>query len=129
MGGKDIRTVAREFPLDKAGMHVLFMPSIKEFRDKKVRILNGSHTGMVPLALLSGCETVMDAFNTPGINRFIRLMAEREVLPMIEGDPAELKQFAGSILERFYNPYIKHYLKSIALNSFAKWEEIGRAHV
>lgn len=122
MGGKDIRTVAREFPLDKAGMHVLFMPSIKEFRDKKVRILNGSHTGMVPLALLSGCETVMDAFNNPGINRFIRLMVDREVLPMIDGDAAELKQFAGSILERFYNPYIKHYLKSIALNSFAKWE-------
>lgn len=122
IGGKDYETVAREFPLDKAGMHVLFMPSIKAFRDKKVRILNGSHTGMVPVALQLGCETVMDAFNNKDVNRFINKMVENEVLPMIDEDPAELKAFADGILERFYNPYIKHYLKSIALNSLSKWE-------
>ena len=122
VGGKDYETIARELPLDKAGMHVLFMPSIKEFRDKKVRILNGSHTGMVATALQLGCETVKDAFNTPALNTFINRMVEREVLPMIDGDPAELKEFADGILERFYNPYVKHYLKSIALNSISKWE-------
>lgn len=122
IGGKGYETVAREFPLDKAGLHVLFMPSIKAFRDKKVRILNGSHTGMVPVALQLGCETVMDAFNNAGVNRFINTMVEREVLPMIDEDPAELRAFADGILERFYNPYIKHYLKSIALNSLSKWE-------
>ncbi len=122
IGGKGYETVAREFPLDKSGLHVLFMPSIKAFRDKKVRILNGSHTGMVPVALQLGCETVMDAFNNAGVNRFINTMVEREVLPMIDEDPAELRAFADGILERFYNPYIKHYLKSIALNSLSKWE-------
>lgn len=122
IGGKDYETVAREFPLDKAGLHVMFMPSIKAFRDKKVRILNGSHTGMVPIALQLGCETVMDAFNNADVNRFINEMVETEVLPMIDEDPEELKKFAAGILERFYNPYIKHYLKSIALNSLSKWE-------
>ena len=122
IGGKDYETVAAEFPLDRAGLHVLFMPSIKAFRDKKVRILNGSHTGMVPVALQLGCDTVMDAFNTPDVNRFINAMVATEVLPMIDEDPAELQAFADSILERFYNPYIKHYLKSIALNSLSKWE-------
>lgn len=122
IGGKDYEIVAREFPLDKAGLHVMFMPSIKAFRDKKVRILNGSHTGMVPVALQLGCETVMDAFNTADVNTFINQMVEKEVLPMIDEDPEELKKFAASILERFYNPYIKHYLKSIALNSLSKWE-------
>lgn len=122
IGGKGYETVASEFPLDKAGLHVLFMPSIKAFRDKKVRILNGSHTGMVPVALQLGCETVMDAFNNAGVNKFINTMVEREVLPMIDEDPAELRTFADGILERFYNPYIKHYLKSIALNSLSKWE-------
>ena len=122
IGGNGYETVAAEFPLDKAGLHVLFMPSIKAFRDKKVRILNGSHTGMVPMSLQLGCETVMDAFNTPDVNRFVNTMVEREVLPMIDEDPAELKAFADGILERFYNPYIKHYLKSIALNSLSKWE-------
>ena len=112
----------KELPLDKAGLHVIFMPSIKQFRDKKVRILNGSHTGMVPIALQMGCETVMDAFNTPAIERFINDMVAEEVIPMIEEDQAELKEFAAGILERFYNPFIKHLLKSISLNSLSKWE-------
>lgn len=122
IGGKDYKKVAEELPLDKAGLHVLFMPSIKNYRDKKVRILNGSHTGMVPVALQLGCETVMDAFNNEKVNRFINTMVEREVLPMIDEDPEELRRFAAGILERFYNPYIKHMLKSIALNSLSKWE-------
>ena len=122
IGAEGYETLARELPLDRASLHLLFMPDIKKFRDKKVRILNGSHTGMVPVALQLGCETVMDAFNNPDVNRFINAMVAEEVLPLIDEDPAELKSFADSILERFYNPYIKHYLKSIALNSLAKWE-------
>lgn len=122
IGGKGVESLRRELPLDKAGLHVLFMDSIKSFRDKKVRILNGSHTGMVAMGLLAGCETVMDAFDNASINRFINEMVEREVLPMIEGDRAELQHFAAGILERFYNPFIRHRLQSIALNSLSKWE-------
>jgi len=101
---------------------VLFMDDIREFRAKKVRILNGSHTGMVPVALQLGCATVMDAFNTPEVEKFINTMVSTEVLPVIDEDPEELKKFAGKILERFYNPYLKHYLKDISLNSLSKWE-------
>lgn len=122
IGGKGYEKVHAALPLDRAGLHVLFMPSIKQFRDKKVRILNGSHTGLVPIALQLGCETVMDAFNTPDVNRFVNEMVEREVLPMIDEDPEELKKFAAGILERFYNPFIRHMLKSISLNSLSKWE-------
>lgn len=49
-------------------------------------------------------------------------MVAEEVLPVINEDPEELKKFAGKILERFYNPYLKHYLKDISLNSLSKWE-------
>ena len=122
IGGPGYKEVMKELPLDKAGLHVIFMPSIKQFRDKKVRILNGSHTGMVPIALQMGCETVMDAFNTPAIERFINDMVAEEVIPMIEEDQDELKHFAAGILERFYNPFIKHMLRSISLNSLSKWE-------
>lgn len=122
IGGPGYKEVMKELPLDKAGLHVIFMPSIKQFRDKKVRILNGSHTGMVPIGLQMGCETVMDAFRTPAIEQFINDMVAQEVIPMIEEDPAELKEFAAGILERFYNPHIKHLLKTISLNSLSKWE-------
>ncbi|MDE6423905.1 MAG: tagaturonate reductase, partial [Muribaculaceae bacterium] len=122
IGGEGAEIVKRELPLDKAGLNVHFLPSVKEFRDKKVRILNGSHTGMVPVALQLGCETVLNAFRNDKVNTFVNRMVETEVLPMIEGDREELQQFADGILERFYNPYIRHMLKSIALNSLSKWE-------
>lgn len=115
-------SIKQKLPLDQAGLNVLFMDDIREFRAKKVRILNGSHTAMVPVALQLGCETVMDAFNTPEVEKFINKMVAEEVLPVIDEDPEELKKFAGKILERFYNPYLKHYLKDISLNSLSKWE-------
>ena len=34
----------------------------------------------------------------------------------------ELQSYAKSVLERFENPYIKHYLSSIALNSVSKFK-------
>jgi len=120
IGGDPV--IKEKFPLDKAGLNVLFMDDIKDFRAKKVRILNGSHTAMVPVALQLGCETVMDAFNTPEVEKYINEMVAQEVLPVINEDPAELKEFAAHILERFYNPYLKHYLKDISLNSISKWE-------
>lgn len=120
IGGDAI--IKEKFPLDKAGLNVLFMEDIKAFRAKKVRILNGSHTAMVPVALQLGCETVMDAFNTPEVEKYINMMVAEEVLPAIDEDPKELEIFAAKILERFYNPYLKHYLKDISLNSISKWE-------
>ena len=122
IGGPGYEEVQRRLPLDKAGLHVIFMPTIKQFRDKKVRILNGSHTGMVPIGLQIGCETVMDAFNNADLEAFVNTMVAEEVIPMIEEDQEELKVFASGILERFYNPYIRHMLKTISLNSLSKWE-------
>lgn len=122
IGGKDCEKVHEELPLDKAGLHVIYLPSIKPYRDKKVRILNGSHTGMVAMSLLMGLETVREAFENEKVNTFVNKMVETEVLPMIDEDPEELKKFAAGILERFYNPYVKHMLSSIALNSLSKWE-------
>ena len=120
IGGDSI--IREKLPLDKAGLNVLFMDDIKEFRAKKVRVLNGSHTAMVPVALQLGCETVMDAFNTPEVEKYINRLVDTEVLPMVPGEKGELKAFAAKILERFYNPFLKHYLKDISLNSISKWE-------
>lgn len=114
--------ISQKLPLDKVGLNVLFMEDIRPFRAKKVRILNGAHTAMTPIGLQSGCQTVMDAFNTSDIELFINRMMSEEVLPVIDEDQEELKVFASKILERFYNPFLKHYLKDISLNSLSKWE-------
>ena len=122
IGGEGAEKVKEELPLHKAGLNVYFLPSVKEFRDKKVRILNGAHTGMVALSILAGNDTVFEAFSDQEINKFVNLFIEKEVIPVIEEDPEELKKFAAEILERFTNPYINHQLRSIALNSLSKWE-------
>ena len=122
IGGDRADEFADELPLHKAGLNVRFTNSVKDYRDKKVRILNGSHTGMVAMSLLAGYETVMDAFADKEISAFISRMVRDEVLPVIEGDRKELEEFADGILERFLNPFVRHQLKSIALNSLSKWE-------
>lgn len=122
IGGEDCEKAKKELPLDKAGLHVVFEPSVKAYRDKKVRILNGSHTAMVPVALQMGHSTVLEAFSDEKVSRFINEMVSEEVMPCIKENQAELQKFADGILERFYNPYIKHQLVSIALNSLSKWE-------
>nr|WP_321411087.1 tagaturonate reductase [uncultured Carboxylicivirga sp.] len=113
--------VREQFPFDKAGLNVVWLNDMTKFRDKKVRILNGSHSAMVAISMLSGYQTVMEAFNDETISEFIQNMVSDEVSPNIAGDKEALKVFADEILERFYNPYIKHYLKDISLNSISKW--------
>ena len=122
IGGEGAEKVKKELPLHEAGLNVYFLPSVKEFRDKKVRILNGAHTGMVALSILAGNDTVFEAFSNPEINKFVNKFIENEVIPVIDENPEELKNFSAEILERFTNPYINHQLRSIALNSLSKWE-------
>ena len=77
---------------------------------------------MVAIGLLLGHETVMEAFADRDLQEFVERMVSCEVIPEIEDDPTELETFAKSILLRFDNPFIRHMLKSIALNSLSKWE-------
>lgn len=116
------KNIQNKLPLHKAGLNVLFMDDIRSFRSRKVRILNGAHTAMVPIALQMQCETVMDAFNTPEVEQFINRMVKDEVLIGIDESLETVQPFAEKILERFYNPHLKHYLKDISLNSLSKWE-------
>lgn len=116
----DEKTKSR-LPLHEAGLNVLWLDDLKSFRDKKVRVLNGAHTALVPIGLLAGHETVKEAFSDKTVAHFIHQLISKEVLPNIKGDDMELQLFANEILERFHNPYIKHYLKDISLNSLSKW--------
>ncbi|HEY3409379.1 MAG TPA: tagaturonate reductase [Propionicimonas sp.] len=111
-------------PLDQLGLGVSFVPrdEVGPFRDKKVRILNGCHTAMSQLGLQIGTEIVGEAFADADLRRYLTTLISDEVLPTIEGDPATLRRFAAAILERFDNPYLKHRLADINLNSVSKWK-------
>ena len=45
-----------------------------------------------------------------------------EIIPTLDLPKEELIEYADNVLKRFKNPYIKHYLSSIALNSVSKFK-------
>ena len=45
-----------------------------------------------------------------------------EIIPTLDLPKEELVEYANSVLERFANPYIKHYWSSIVLNSVSKFK-------
>ncbi|HLN75055.1 MAG TPA: tagaturonate reductase, partial [Prolixibacteraceae bacterium] len=114
--------VQQEFPASKAGLQVKFVDDITPYREQKVLVLNGCHTGSFAVAYLSGLETVREAFEDPIAGQFMRELVYKEVVPVLQGEENELTAFAHKILERFSNPYIRHLWQSIALNAMSKWE-------
>jgi tagaturonate reductase len=115
-------SVAAEFPADKAGLNVLFVPSEKPYHERKVTLLNGPHTVLSPVAYLSGLNTVREACEHEAIGKYIRKVMFDELLPTLDLPKADLEAFANAVLDRFRNPFVKHFVTSIMLNSFPKFK-------
>ncbi|WP_461204879.1 tagaturonate reductase [Clostridium sp. DL1XJH146] len=113
--------VKDEFPAEKCGLNVVFTDDLTPYRTRKVRILNGAHTTMVPVSLLYGIETVRETVEHEVMGKFIEDAIFNEIIPTLDLSKEELDYFAGAVLERFKNPFIKHYLMSISLNSNPKF--------
>jgi len=110
------------FPADKAGLEVKFVNDLTPYRTRKVRILNGAHTALVPVAYLEGLRTVRESLEDKEVGKFIEDTIYSEIIPTLDLSEEELKQFAGDVLDRFRNPFIHHELASIALNSISKFK-------
>ena len=115
-------SVAKEFPADKAGLNVLFVPSEKPYHERKVTLLNGPHTVLSPVGYLSGLNTVKECVEDPVIGKYVHKVMFEELLETLDLPKDELVKFANDILERFRNPFVKHFVTSIMLNSFPKYK-------
>lgn len=113
--------VQKYLPADSTGLNVIFADDIKPYKQRKVKILNGSHTAMVPVAYLCGIDTVGEAVNDPVIGKYVHDFIFDEVNPTIALPQNEMIDFANSVIERYKNPFIRHELMSIALNSTTKF--------
>ena len=112
-----------EIPFSKADLNVIITKNeLEMYRTRKVRILNGAHTSLVPYALLSGKDTVKSCVDDPVMREHIRKCVFDEIIPTLDLPREELVDYAESVITRFENPYIKHYLSSIALNSVSKFK-------
>ena len=115
--------IERELPFSKCGLNVIVTPDkLEMYRTRKVRILNGAHTSLVPYALLSGFDTVKSCVDDEKMRAHIEACVFDEIIPTLDLPKAELVDYAENVIERFSNPYIKHYLSSIALNSVSKFK-------
>ena len=111
-----------EIPFDKCGLNVILTDKLEMYRTRKVRILNGAHTSLVPYALLEGFATVKSCVDDEKMNEHIRKCVYDEIIPTLDLPRDELLMYADDVLTRFKNPYIRHYLSSIALNSVSKFK-------
>ncbi len=116
------QSLEQEFPIGQTGLDIFYAADLTPYRTRKVRILNGAHTAMVPLAYLRGLRTVREAVEDPFIGDFLKQTIYDEIIPTLDLPQEELEKFAQDVVERFKNPYIKHQLKDIALNSVSKFQ-------
>jgi len=115
--------IEKELPFSKANLNVIVTKDrLEMYRTRKVRILNGAHTSLVPYALLSGLDTVKSCMDDETMREHIRKCVFDEIIPTLDLPRDELVDYANNVLIRFSNPYIKHYLSSIALNSVSKFK-------
>ena len=108
-------------PFKKAGVPVIVVPDVTPYKKRKVRILNGAHTGFVLGAYLAGYDIVRDCMHDDVIRGYMNRMLYEEVIPTLPLDKKDLEEFARAVQDRFNNPFVNHELMSISLNSTSKW--------
>lgn len=114
--------VAQLFPLDKAGLPVLFTSDQRPYRERKVRILNGAHTSTVLAGYLMGKDIVRECMEDSLIRKYMETIVREEIVPTLKLPRKDALAFSDSVFERFENPFVRHQLLSIALNSVSKWK-------
>lgn len=114
--------IQTDFPVSKTNLNIKFVKDLSTYRKIKVRILNGAHTALVPVAYMCGIDLVRNSLEDKAIETFLRKVVYEDILPVLKMDQKELEEFAQSVFERFSNPYIDHELLSISLNSISKFK-------
>ena len=110
-------------PFRKAGIesNVFVAADMTPYKKRKVRILNGAHTGFVLGAYLGGFDIVRDCMADATVLGYMNKMLLEEVVPVLPLDQEDCKNFAAAVQDRFNNPFVNHELMSISLNSTSKW--------
>lgn len=115
------KDISEELPLPKVGLPVIYTDNQKPYKQRKVRILNGAHTSFVLASYLCGNDIVLESMQDAMILNYIKKTIYEEVIPTLTLPKKDLEDFAEAVLTRFNNPYVKHALLSISLNSVSKW--------
>lgn len=116
------KELLKELPLHKTELNIIVTDNLERYRTRKVRILNGAHTAMIPYAMLEGIKTVGDCMENKNMSEFVKHCVYDEIIPTLDLPKEELIDYADNVFERFCNPFIKHLCASISLNSVSKFK-------
>ena len=115
-------SLKEEIPAEICGLNVVFTDNLEPYRTRKVRILNGAHTSLVPVAYLYGIDKVRESLEDDVVGMFLKNTIFNEICKTLDFPEEELRQFSKDVLDRFRNPYLDHALMSISLNSTSKYK-------
>lgn len=114
--------VMKELPFDQTSLNVQLVSNIADYRELKVRILNGAHTSLVPVGYLAGARTVKEAMSYEYLAEFVYQILKVEFKPtLVDLSEKEVDEFILAVIDRFRNPTLAHKLIDISLNSFSKF--------
>ena len=111
-----------KLPFAGASLPIHVVPEVAPYKKRKVRILNGAHTGFVLGAYLASQDIVRDCMQNDAIHGFMNKILYDEVIPILPLDQSDCESFAAAVTDRFNNPFVDHQLLSISLNSTSKWK-------
>ena len=115
-------SVKDEIPAEACGLNIVFTDNMEPYRTRKVRILNGAHTTLVPVGYLYGIDKVRKSLEDEVVGNYLKNTIFNEICPTLDLSQEELNQFSNDVLDRFRNPYLEHALISISLNSTSKFK-------
>jgi tagaturonate reductase len=99
---------------------VIFASDIEFYRERKLRLLNGAHTALAPLALMAGVRTVREAAEHRVLGPLLRQILCDEIAPSTTLTSEAAQEFVTGVLDRFRNPWLDHEWQVIATNQTAK---------
>lgn len=101
---------------------IIIDEDISYYRERKLRILNGSHSVGAPLGFLSGFDIVYQCTQDPDMGKLYDRIIFEEIVPTLpfEEEQDALKVFAAEILDRYRNPFIQHKLIGITAQQISK---------
>ena len=97
--------------------------NINQFKELKLRLLNGTHSFSCALALYCGFETVRDAMSVDYFRNYVASVMLQEIKPLILSksiEAATAQEFAEQVIDRFRNHSIEHKWINISMQYTSK---------
>lgn len=100
---------------------VQMVSDVAPFELMKIRMLNGTHSALAYLGYLAGHQTIAETVSNPVFRDFAHNVWSMEIIPTLEPpEGVDLQRYSDQLLERYFNPAIRHLTWQIAMDGSQK---------